>query len=70
MSQQSRSDRDWTRSKRLYVIALRATAALVVLIIFGGLAYLVSMDQLDGGALLLYAGVILGYILTGVWERR
>lgn len=51
-------------------MALRATAAVVVLLIFGGLAYLVSRDQIDGGALLLYAGVILGYILRTAWRDR
>lgn len=57
-------------SERVYSVALRATAAVVVLLIFGGLAYLVSIDRLGGGALLLYAGVILGYILNAAWSRR
>lgn len=38
-------------------------AAVVVLVRFGGLAFLVYNGQLDGGALLLYAGVILGYLI-------
>lgn len=70
MAQQTRRERGLDASERIYATALRATAAAVVLVIFGGLAYLVSIDQIDGGALLLYAGVLLGYILTNVWNRR
>jgi hypothetical protein len=70
MAEQTRRERGREASERIYGIALRATAAVVVLVIFGGLAYLVSIDQIEGGALLLYAGVILGYILTTVWARR
>lgn len=57
-------------SERVYAVALRAIAAAVVLLVFAGLAYLVSIDRLEGGALLLYAGVILGYILNAVWQHR
>ncbi|MFB6353377.1 MAG: hypothetical protein ABEJ92_04765 [Halobacteriales archaeon] len=48
---------------RLGAVLVRAIAAVVVLVMFGGLAYLVYVGRLDGGALLLYAGVILGYII-------
>lgn len=51
-------------------MALRGTAAVVVLAIFAGLAYLVSIERIDGGALLLYAGVLLGYILNAAWRGR
>lgn len=70
MTQQTHRERARETSNRVYEIALRATAALVVLVIFVGLAYLVSIDQLDGGALLLYTGVLLGAILTAVWNRK
>ena len=56
-------------SKRVYSIALRATAATVVLLVFAGLVYLVSIDRLGSGALLLYAGVILGYVLNAAWRQ-
>lgn len=70
MAEETRRDRGREAGERIYAIALRATAAVVVLVIFAGLAYLVSIDRIDGGALLLYAGVLLGYILTTVWGRR
>ncbi len=57
-------------SERAYGMVLRGMAALVVLVIFAGLAYLVSIDRIDGGALLLYAGVLLGYILCSVWRQK
>jgi hypothetical protein len=57
-------------SDRVYTTALRGIAALVVLTIFVGLAYPVAIDKVDGGALLLSAGVILGYIRNAVWSRR
>lgn len=70
MGEQSQRERARNVGGRAYAMALRATAAIVVLVIFAGLAYLVSMDRLDGGALLLYAGVILGYILNAAWRQR
>lgn len=48
---------------RLYSLVLRTITALVVLVVFAGLAFLVYVDQVDAGALLLYAGVILGYLI-------
>lgn len=57
-------------SERVYGMVLRATAAVVVLLIFAGLAYLVDKGRVDGGALLMYAGVILGYVLSAAWHRR
>jgi hypothetical protein len=63
MEEETRGERARGTSERVYAGVLRASAAIVVLTIFGGLAYLVSIDQIDGGALLLYAGVLLGYIL-------
>lgn len=70
MAEGTSRDRGRTMSRRVYTVTLRATAALVVLLIFAGLAYLVAEDQVDGGALLLYAGVILGYILSAAWSLR
>lgn len=63
-------DRGRRMNRRVYTVTLRATAAVVMLAIFAGLAYLVAEDQVDGGALLLYAGVILGYILSAAWSLR
>jgi hypothetical protein len=70
MGEETASNRARLAGGRVYDVAVRVTAALVVLVIFGGLAYLVSIGQIDGGALLLYAGVILGYILSAAWRRR
>ncbi|MUV89120.1 hypothetical protein GJ629_03720 [Halapricum sp. CBA1109] len=70
MAEQTRRDRARETSSRTYTMALRASAAAVVLVMFAGLAYLVSIDQLDGGALLLYAGVLLGYIMNAIWSRQ
>ena len=70
MAEQTRRDRARETSRRAYALALRAAAAVIVLVIFAGLAYLVAIDRIDGGALLLYAGVILGYILNAAWRRR
>lgn len=70
MAEQTRRGRAKETSVQMYAIALRIAAAAVVLVIFTGLAYLVSIDRIDGGALLLYAGVILGYILNAAWRRR
>lgn len=69
MAEQTSRSRARETSGRVYSVALRGGAALVVLVIFTGLAYLVSIDQIDGGALLLYAGAILGYILSAAWHR-
>jgi hypothetical protein len=60
MEEETRGERARGTSERVYAGVLRASAAIVVLTIFGGLAYLVSIDQIDGGALLLYAGVLWG----------
>jgi hypothetical protein len=70
MTERTHRDRARATSERVYSTALRGIAAIVVLTIFVGLAYLVAIDKVDGGALLLYAGVLLGYILNAVWSRR
>lgn len=70
MTEQTHRERARAASERAYSMVLRAIAAIVVLSVFAGLAYLVSIDRLDGGALLLYAGVILGYILNAAWRQR
>lgn len=69
MAESTHRERALETSERVYAMVLRGIAALVVLVIFAGLAYLVSMDRIDGGALLLYAGVLLGFILSAVWQR-
>lgn len=48
---------------RLNSLVVRAIAAVVVLVMFAGLVFLVSIDRVDSDALLLYAGVILGYVV-------
>lgn len=70
MGEQSSRSRALATGERVYDLALRVVGAIIVLVTFVGLAYLVSIDQLDGGALLLYAGVILGFILSAVLQRR
>jgi hypothetical protein len=70
MAEQTSRERAQKATERVYNVAWRATAAGVVLVIFAGLAYLVSIDQIEGGALLLYAGVILGYALNAALQRR
>lgn len=47
----------------LNVVLLRIITAVVVLVMFGGLVYLVNVGRVDSDALLLFAGVILGYII-------
>jgi len=70
MAEEPSRSRSRGASERVYAVALRALAALVVLVTFAGLAYLVYEGRIDGGALLLYAGVILGYVLNSAWQRQ
>ena len=70
MTEQTTRSRAKGASERVYSVAIRALAALVVLLSFAGLAYLVYEGRIDGGALLLYAGVIPGYVLDAAWRRR
>lgn len=63
MAEDSATDRVREAGARLQAVLLRGIAAVVVLVIFAGLAILVYRGQVDDGALLLYAGVILGYII-------
>lgn len=70
MAEETSRSRAKDASERVYSVAIRALAALVVLLSFAGLAYLVYEGRIDGGALLLYAGVILGYVLNMAWRRR
>jgi hypothetical protein len=70
VTETTRTGRARETSTRVYEAARRGTTALVVLVVSAGLAHLVGVDQTEGGALLLYAGVLLGYVLTSVWRRR
>ena len=63
MSLGARRDRADGVTDRLQSIAARAIAATVVLVIFAGLAVLVYIGRVEAGPLLLYAGVIVGYVL-------
>jgi hypothetical protein len=44
-------------------------SALLVLVLFGGMAYLVYRGKMSDGPLVLFAGVILGYVLRLVQEH-
>lgn len=48
---------------RVNSLLFRAITAAVVLVIFIGLAFLVYVGRVESGALLLYAGVIIGYLI-------
>ena len=63
MAQESATERVKQAGARLQAVLLRAIAAVVVLVMFAGLAILVYQGRIEGDALLLYAGVILGYII-------
>lgn len=52
-----------------YRTAILAVATLLVLIMFGGMAFLVYAGRMSDGPLILFTGVILGYILRGVQRR-
>lgn len=53
---------------KVNALVLRAITAFVVLVMFIGLAYLVYIGEVESGALLLYVGVILGYIIHATKE--
>lgn len=63
MSESSAGDTVRELGARLHAVLMRLIAAIVVLVIFIGLFVLVREGQLDGGSLLIFAGVILGYII-------
>ena len=45
-----------------------ATATLLILVIYLGMAYLVLRDQISEGPLVLFTGVLMGYLLRSVRE--
>lgn len=51
---------------KLGSLVTQVVAAVTILIIFVGLAYLVLEGRLAQEALILYAGVILGYVLNSI----
>lgn len=51
---------------RMAELLKQVIAAIVILGVFVGLAFLVLEGQLQDDALILYAGVILGYLLYSV----
>lgn len=53
---------------RAYRSVLLASAGVLVLVMFLGLAYLVLRGRMSDGPLILFAGVILGYILRLVHD--
>lgn len=68
MKQNLKDERIRQVGGRLNSLVIRAITAFVALAMFGGLAYLVYVDQVEPGALLLFAGVILGYLLHAAQE--
>lgn len=61
--------RDSTKEKlsdigaRLNSLIIRGITGVIVIVIFLGLAFLVYRGEVASDALLLYAGVIIGYLL-------
>lgn len=68
MSEETTEGRIRDVGARLNSLVLRTIAALVVLVIFAGLAFLVFVGKVESDALLLFAGVILGYIIHATRE--
>lgn len=62
MSDKSGGDRIREVGTRLSNLVILAIAAVIVLGMFGGLAFLVLVGQVGSEALLLFGGVILGYV--------
>jgi uncharacterized membrane protein len=53
---------DRSRARRVYGLFFRALIGVFVLVIFVGLGLLVYVGRLDGEALILLSGVIIGYL--------
>lgn len=51
-----------TPARKAYGLFVRVTIALFVLVVFVGLGVLVYVGELQGEALVLLAGVIIGYL--------
>lgn len=49
-----------------YRATVLASAFVIVLCLFAGMAYLVSEGLMEAGALILFSGVILGYTLRSL----
>ena len=47
-------------------LAILGVATLLILILYVGMAYLVFLGRMTDGPLILFTGVILGYILRSV----
>ncbi|MFB6173597.1 MAG: hypothetical protein ABEI39_03050 [Halobacteriales archaeon] len=70
MSKDVAVDRAREAGAKLRLLLLRAIAAVVVLGVFAGLGFLVFRGTIDDGPLLLYAGVLLGYVIHAAERRR
>lgn len=59
------STKDWLRSigGRLNTFVVQAITAVVALVMFAILAHLAYIDRIEAGPILLFAGVILGYLI-------
>lgn len=68
MSQQEAKKRLRAAGGRLNAWMIRAITAFVALAMFAGLAFLVFVGRIEADALLLFAGVILGYLLHATHE--
>jgi hypothetical protein len=66
----SESDRERARVRRAGATAWRTTvlasATLLVSLLFVGMAYLVYVGELSEGPLVLFTGIVLGYVLRFV----
>jgi hypothetical protein len=66
MSNESPKDRLRDAGLTAWRLSILGIATGLVLVFYVGLAYLVYRGRLSDGALLLFTGVILGYLLRSV----
>lgn len=63
MNHETTEERIQNVGSKVNSLVLRSITAIVVLVMFAGLAFLVYIGRVEADALLLYAGVILGYMI-------
>ncbi|WP_435197190.1 hypothetical protein [Natronomonas sp. EA1] len=66
MDGDSTTDRLQTAGITAWRAGVLGIAAVFVLVLYLGMAYLVSRGQVSDGPLILFTGVILGYVLRSV----
>lgn len=69
MSNDGRRQRIRNAGSSAYRTAVLAGATVLVLAMFFGMAFLVYQEKLSDGPLVLFAGVIVGYVLRAVQNR-